>query len=135
MNVQEANTLKIAEFLQNQSRVSQVYYPGIATDPGYDLAQKQQSGPGAMLSFELNASRDEISNFLAGAQLFQLAESLGGTESLICHPATMTHRAMDKPTQLFAGINEKLLRVSVGLEDSLDQIGELGTLFEKLEKR
>jgi len=135
MDVQESNTLKLAKFLQNQPRVTQVYYPGLKSDPGYELAQKQQSGAGAMLSFELDASRDELCVFLKGLSLFQLAESLGGTESLICHPATMTHRAMDKSAQALAGINDRLIRVSVGLEDSSDQVAELQALFEILESK
>ena len=135
MDVQEANTQKIAECLQNQSRVSRVYYPGLKSDPGYDLAQKQQSGAGAMLSFELEANRGEIGAFLSGTTLFQLAESLGGTESLICHPATMTHRAMDEKAQAKAGIKESLIRISVGLEDSSDQLTELQALFAVLENK
>ena len=132
MDIQEENTQKLAEFLLEQPRVSRVYYPGLKSDPGYDLAQKQQSGPGAMLSFELDADRANIAQFLSGTNLFQLAESLGGTESLICHPSSMTHRAMDDEAQAKAGINEGLIRVSVGLEDSADQLSELSRLFESI---
>lgn len=135
MDVQEENTHKIAAFLQNQARVLRVYYPGLKTDPGYELAQKQQSGAGAMLSFELDANREELCSFLNGLSLFQLAESLGGTESLICHPATMTHRAMDKSAQTKAGIKDNLIRVSVGLEDSSDQLADLQAVFDNLESR
>lgn len=134
MDIQEANTQILAEFLQSQSRVTHIYYPGLTSDPGYQLAQKQQSGPGAMLSFELDATNDQIDAFLRGAELFQLAESLGGTESLICHPATMTHRAMDEKSRKIAGINRGLIRLSVGLEDSLDQVSELQNLFVLLEE-
>lgn len=132
MDVQEVNTERIAKFLQSQSRVSCVHYPGLKSDPGYDLAQKQQSGAGAMLSFEFDADWEELGAFLSGVSLFQLAESLGGTESLICHPATMTHRAMDAKAQEKAGIKENLIRISVGLEDSSDQLSELQSLFEAL---
>lgn len=134
MDVQEANTKKIADFLEGVPSVSRVYYPGLKSDPGYILAQKQQSGPGAMLSFEIDANRDKIAKFLSGAALFQLAESLGGTESLICHPSSMTHRAMDDKAQKFAGIHEGLIRVSVGLEDSSDQLAELKQMFESIER-
>ena len=88
-----------------------------------------------MLSFELDANRKELGSFLNGLSLFQLAESLGGTESLICHPATMTHRAMDKSAQTKAGIKDNLIRVSVGLEDSSDQLADLQAVFDNLESR
>lgn len=132
MDVQEANAMKIAEYLEAHPKVSKVYYPGLKSDPGYELAQKQQSGPGAMLSFELAGTRDDVGTFLGGTELFQLAESLGGTESLICHPASMTHRAMTPEVRATAGIRETLIRLSVGLEHSTDQLTELDKLFANL---
>ncbi|PHR92283.1 MAG: O-succinylhomoserine (thiol)-lyase [Robiginitomaculum sp.] len=134
MDVQEANAIKIAEFLHAHPQVSKVYYPGLASDPGYALAQRQQSGPGAMLSFELAGSREDVGKFLSDTHVFQLAESLGGTESLICHPASMTHRAMTPEARATAGIGETLIRLSVGLESSSDQLAELKVLFTPISK-
>lgn len=134
IDVQEANAQKIAEFLYAHPAVSKVYYPGLITDPGYALMQRQQSGPGAMLSFELASNRDGLARFLSKTHLFQLAESLGGTESLICHPASMTHRSMSEQARATAGIRETLIRVSVGLERSSDQLAELSAMFANLEK-
>ncbi|MBL4871670.1 MAG: cystathionine gamma-synthase [Robiginitomaculum sp.] len=135
MDAQETNAQKIAEFLHDHDFVSKVYYPGLKSDAGYDLAQKQQSGPGAMLSFELSCDRDGVGRFLAHTSLFQFAESLGGTESLICHPASMTHRAMSAEARKLAGISETLIRLSVGLEHSNDQLAELSHYFQNLSKQ
>jgi cystathionine gamma-synthase len=132
MATQEANALKIAHFLNEHDRVNTVYYPGLADDPGFALAQKQQSGPGALLSFTLDSDRAGVGRFLSGVRLFQLAESLGGTESLICHPASMTHRAMDEIARNRAGIGENLIRLSVGMEHCDDQLSELSHLFDAL---
>jgi cystathionine gamma-synthase len=132
LDIQEANALNIAQFLHQHPQVSRVFYPGLPEDPGYALAKAQQSGPGAILSFELASNREGVGRFVAGTQLFQLAESLGGTESLICHPASMTHRAMDDEARQKAGIGDSLLRLSVGLERAEDQIAELQTLFAAL---
>ncbi len=132
MDVQEANATKIAHFLEAHPRVSAVHYPGLPSCTGFAIAKKQQSGPGAVLSFTLNTNRDGLGAFLANTGLFQLAESLGGTESLICHPASMTHRAMDQDAQARAGIGSTLLRLSVGLERNEDQVSALKTMFAAL---
>ncbi len=132
MDAQETNALNIAHFLHDHPRIKHVYYPGLGDDPGYELANTQQSGPGAILSFDLHCDRDGVREFLAQTQLFQLAESLGGTESLICHPASMTHRAMDQDARTKAGIGESLIRLSVGLERSEDQLAELSVLLSAL---
>ncbi len=87
-----------------------------------------------MLSFELATDRDGVGRFLAHTSLFQFAESLGGTESLICHPASMTHRAMNEDARKLAGISETLIRLSVGLEHSSDQLAELSLLFKNVSK-
>ncbi|MBL4854498.1 MAG: cystathionine gamma-synthase [Robiginitomaculum sp.] len=134
MDVQEANAVILAEFLHAHPLVKRVYYPGLKSDPGYELAARQQSGPGAMLSFELKGTRADVGVFLNQTNIFQLAESLGGTESLICHPASMTHRAMDAEAQAKAGICETLIRLSVGMEHVDDQLAELKTLFSRLEE-
>jgi cystathionine gamma-synthase len=132
MDVQEANAIRVAQFLSTHPGVDHVYYPGLKGDPGYALAKRQQSGPGALLSFALKADRAGLGRFVANTGLFQLAESLGGTESLICHPASMTHRAMDEAARQKAGISDSLLRISVGLERSEDQIAALKTMFASL---
>ncbi|MEE9272776.1 MAG: cystathionine gamma-synthase [Robiginitomaculum sp.] len=132
MDVQEANAIKIATFLEGHKKVKHVYYPGLKNDPSYALSKQQQSGPGAMLSFDLKVDIDGVARFFENTQLFQLAESLGGTESLICHPASMTHRAMDEKAQAKAGIGHGLIRLSVGLEHSKDQLEELKRLFANI---
>ena len=132
MDVQEANAMKISAFLDAHDGVENVYYPGLKSHADYGLAAAQQEGPGAMLSFEIKGGRESAARFLGQTDIFQLAESLGGTESLICHPASMTHRAMDDAARAKAGISESLLRISVGLESSADQIAELETMFSHL---
>ncbi len=129
LDAQEANAQKLAKFLEAHPQVEKVYYPGLTSDTGYDLARAQQSGPGAMLSFKLKGGRENVAKFLAHTSLFQLAESLGGTESLICHPASMTHRAMTDAARKTAGISENLIRLSVGLEHIDDQLAELTDMF------
>ena len=129
MDVQESNAQKIATFLESHAQVDKVYYPGLKSNPGYALAKRQQSGPGAMLSFDLKGGRKNLPAFLKDTGVFQFAESLGGTESLLCHPASMTHRAMDDAAQKRAGIGAGLLRLSVGLEHNDDQLAALRTMF------
>ncbi len=131
MDIQEAHAVQLAKFLQNHPKVAHVYYPGLASDPGYKLMQAQQSGPGAMLSFELKGNKDSVGRFLASLKLYQLAASLGGIESLICHPATMTHRGMSDEAMEIAGIKESLIRISVGMEQISDQIADLETAFSE----
>jgi len=135
MDIQEANAVKIANFLNEHPQVECVYYPGLKSDPGHALASRQQSGPGAMLSFELKGKRADVGIFLGQTNIFQLAESLGGTESLICHPASMTHRSMDADARAKAGISETLIRLSVGMEHVEDQLAELETLFIRLSEK
>lgn len=126
MDAQEANAMAIAKFLKRHKSVAQVYYPGLKSDAGHKLMKTQQSGPGAMLAFELRASAQAASNFASQTKVFRLAASLGGTESLICQPAIMTHRGMDAQARKAAGITDSLLRLSVGIEDKTDLIADLG---------
>jgi cystathionine gamma-synthase len=97
-----------------------VYWPGLAGHRGHALAARQQSGFGAMLSFELAGGHTAIAAFLDGLKYFSLAESLGGVESLIAHPGSMTHAAMTPDARRVAGIRDSLLRLSVGIEDGAD---------------
>ena len=124
IDVQENNAIAIAKFLSGHKAVTQIYFPGLTSDPGYDLMKRQQSGPGAMLSFEVKTP-ELASHVMESVKLFSLAASLGGVESLICQPATMTHRAMSDEAQLAAGLTEKLIRLSVGLEHVDDLIADL----------
>ncbi len=117
----------VADFLDQRPEISVVHYPGLATHPNHELAQRQQSGFGAMLSFELNGGIAAVRRFVAALKIFTLAESLGGIESLIAHPATMTHVGMGAEARLVAGIGEGLLRVSIGLEAEEDLLSDLAS--------
>nr|WP_086937766.1 O-succinylhomoserine (thiol)-lyase [Thaumasiovibrio occultus] len=132
MRMHDENSQAILAYLQTQSAVSALYHPSIASHPGHDVAAKQQTGFGAMISFELGCDEAGLRVFLSALRHFSLAESLGGVESLICHPGSMTHRAMSDEAQADAGINPTLLRLSVGLEDSRDLIADLQRGFEAL---
>jgi cystathionine gamma-synthase len=131
MRVHAENTAILVEFLTRQAQVPRVYYPGLPANPGHDIARRQQSGFGAMLSFELAGGDDAIHAFLGGLQCFTLAESLGGVESLVAHPATMTHAGMEESARLRAGISNSLLRVSVGIEDPADLLADLAAGLER----
>ena len=121
---------KIAAALDSNELVAKVYYPGLASHPGHEIAARQQAGFGAMISFELDAAEEEISVFLQELRLFTLAESLGGVESLVAHPASMTHSAMSAQDQQAAGISRTLLRLSVGIEHVDDLLRDLGNGFD-----
>lgn len=125
MRSHEESSLKILSYLQSQKLIGAIYHPSLPTHPGHEIAKKQQSGFGSMLSFEFAGSYEELQQFVSRLKLFSLAESLGGVESLICHPATMTHRAMGEEALEKAGISLQLLRLSVGLEDADDLIADL----------
>ncbi|NDL64875.1 cystathionine gamma-synthase [Acerihabitans arboris] len=132
---QQSNALDIVAYLQQQPLVKKLYYPGLAENPGHEIACRQQKGFGAMLSFEVNGDESVLRRFLASLELFTLAESLGGVESLISHAATMTHAGMAPEARAAAGISETLLRVSVGIEDSEDLIADLEQAFQAAAKR
>jgi len=129
--VHAENTVAVVQVLNEHAAVRQVYYPGLASHPGHALAKRQQSGFGAMLSFELNGGEAAVKAFLEGLQCFTLAESLGGVESLIAHPTSMTHAGMDETARLRAGIGPGLLRVSVGIEDADDLVADLKAGLER----
>ncbi|WP_342110442.1 cystathionine gamma-synthase [Methylobacterium sp. SI9] len=122
---QQRNAGRIAAFLDAHPAVSRVHYPGLPSHPGHALAKAQQAGFGAMLSFELAGGLDAVRAFVGAVRVFTLAESLGGVESLVAHPPTMTHAAMDPEARAIAGITDGLLRLSVGLEAEDDLLADL----------
>ena len=131
MRVHAENTAAVVDCLARHPGVERVYYPGLPDHPGHDIARRQQSGFGAMLSFELHGGEAAVEAFLSGLECFTLAESLGGVESLISHPASMTHAGMEESARLRAGIGAGLLRVSVGIEDSADLVADLAAALER----
>jgi cystathionine beta-lyase/cystathionine gamma-synthase len=120
-----ASGLKIAAWLERHSKVRRVFYPGLASHPQHALAKKQMRAFGGMISAELNGTLDDARRFLERCQLFALAESLGGVESLIEHPALMTHGSVPADVRAALGISDTLVRLSVGIEDPDDLIADL----------
>jgi len=117
--------LRIAERLVGHPRISRVYYPGLASHPHHALARRQMRAFGAMISVEVRGSGDDARRFLERCRLFTLAESLGGVESLISLPALMTHASIPPEARAALGINDRLVRISVGIEDADDLIADL----------
>ncbi len=130
---QQANALAIVKYLRAQPRVSAVHYPGLADLPGHTIAASQQAGSGAMLSFGLRDGTSPVQRFVEAVEVFTLAELLGGVESLLAHPATMTHAAMGAEARRVAGISNGLLRLSVGLEAATDLTTELAAGFAAID--
>lgn len=120
MRLHEAGAEVVARRLAEHPAVGRVYWPGLEDHPGHLVARRQQSGFGAMVSFELSGGGDAVRSFLPHLRCFSLAESLGGVESLVAHPATMTHAAMDPEARRRAGIGDGLVRLSIGIEDPED---------------
>ncbi|ELE7614844.1 O-succinylhomoserine (thiol)-lyase [Vibrio vulnificus] len=131
MRVHEESSQQILSYLQTQELVGTIYHPSLPAHPGHEVAKKQQSGFGSMLSFEFAGSFEQLKVFVKALDLFSLAESLGGVESLVCHPASMTHRAMGEEALTEAGVTQQLLRLSVGLEDAQDLIADLKLAFQQ----
>ena len=125
MKEHEKNARAVAEFLSKHPNVRKVYYPGLETHPNHELAAKQQKGFGGMVSFEVDGGIEEVKHVLRSTKLFALAESLGGVESLIEHPATMSHASMAPEQREKAGINERVIRLSVGIEAAEDLTEDL----------
>lgn len=125
MREHERNAMAIAQFLRGHRDVDRVYYPGLASHPGHELAKAQMRGFGGMVSFTLKGARDRARVFATKTKLFSLAESLGGVESLITHPAAMTHGSIPKEVREARGVTDGLLRLSVGIEDERDLIIDL----------
>lgn len=135
MEAAQRNAYAIVEYLKRQPLVKKLYHPSLPENPGHQYALRQQRGFGAMLSFELAGDQQSLRHFLKALQLFTLAESLGGVESLISHTATMTHAGMSVQARDEAGISEMLLRISVGIEDNSDLIADLDQAFRVAVKR
>ncbi len=130
----EENTQAIVRVLDTHPAVRRVHYPGLKAHPDHHLARAQQSGFGAIISFELGGGEPEVRAFLDGLSLFTLAESLGGVESLISHPCSMTHAAMTEEAQREAGIETTLLRLSVGIEHMPDLVSDISAALERIQK-
>ncbi len=125
MREHQKNALKIASFLNEHPKISKVYYPGLPNHPQAALIDKQTTGYGGMLSFEIDDGVDAAAQVMRKTELFYIAESFGGVESLIEHPKTMSHASMTPEAQQEAGITDSLLRISVGLEDTQDLLEDL----------
>ncbi|HEX5673963.1 MAG TPA: cystathionine gamma-synthase [Azonexus sp.] len=125
MRAHGENAQRVAERLVRHPAVARVYYPGLADHPGHQIAKRQQHGFGAMVSFELVGGVDNVKAFIEHVELFSLAESLGGVESLVAHPASMTHAAMDEAARERAGISATLMRLSIGIEQGDDLLRDL----------
>lgn len=124
------NAMEIASFLNTHKAVKKVYYPGLKTDIGYEIQNSQARGGGGMMSFELESGYD-YRIFFKSTKLITLAESLGGVESLLCHPASMTHASIPKEIREKVGISDNLIRLSVGIEYAKDLINDLAQAIEK----
>jgi cystathionine beta-lyase/cystathionine gamma-synthase len=128
MEAHNANGMAIAKYLSGKKQVRKIYYPGLPTHPGHELAKKQMSGFGGMIAFDLG-SLDVTKTFLERVKLCSLGESLGGVETLISHPATMTHASVPVDERNRLGISESLVRISVGIEDVEDLIADIESAF------
>lgn len=133
LRLHQENAAALAGLLDSHPAVARVFYPGLPSHPGHDLAAAQQDGFGAMLSFELTGpARAGVRAFVEGLTAFSLAESLGGVESLIAHPATMTHASMDEEARERAGISDALLRISAGIEAAEDLLADVEAGLERV---
>jgi len=133
MRAHEENAALVVSLLDDHAAVSRVFWPGLKQHEGHALAARQQHGYGAMVSFELEGGYPAIEAFLDGLRCFSLAESLGGVESLVAHPATMTHASMSADARRTAGISDSLLRLSVGIEDGGDLCADLDAALTRAE--
>src|SRR4029453_6451886 len=125
----EQNAMKVAEFLVGHPKAGHVVYPGLASHPQHALASKQMKGFGGMLTFEIQGGLPAARKFLKAGKVFAWAESLGGGEGLIEHPAIMTHASVPPETRAALGISDGLIRLSVGIEDGKGLVGDLNKTF------
>jgi len=126
------NAQALAEWLDTRAEVRRVWYPGLPQHPGHELARRQQKGFGAVVTLELAGGHEAVREFVAGLECFSLAESLGGVESLVAHPASMTHAAMDPAARTRAGLTDGLIRLSVGIEGLEDLRADLARGLERV---
>ena len=127
------NAMKLARFLETNPKIGKVYYPGLETHPGHALAKKQMRDFGGMLSFDLKSGEmQDAVKFMSETKLFILAESLGGVESLVGHPASMTHGSIPREDRIKAGLGDTLIRLSVGVEHIDDLIQDVGGVLDKI---
>ncbi len=132
MKAHEQNAMKVADYLDKHPKVERVVYPGLKSHPQYELGKKQMRGAGGMITFFIKGGINESRKFLENVKLFALAESLGGVESLVDHPAIMTHASIPKEVREGLGIFDNLVRLSVGIEDCDDLIRDLDYAFSKI---
>jgi methionine-gamma-lyase len=127
-----SNAQKVAEFLEQHKAVNQVYYPGLKSHPGHQFIGKQMKAAGGVIAFELNTNLEGGADFINNMELFSIAVSLGDAESLIQHPASMTHSPYEPEERVEAGITDSLIRISVGLENVDDIIADLRQALTKV---
>ncbi len=130
MRQHEESAERLASVLDGHAAVDRVYYPGLPDHPGHEIAARQQQGFGGMISFEIDGDESAVRRFVDSLEYFSLAESLGGVESLVCHPPSMTHAAMCETALAEAGVHRNLIRLSVGLESTEDLVGDVVQALE-----
>jgi cystathionine gamma-lyase len=126
------NAMAVARFLESHPRIERVYYPGLPSHPQHELAKRQMTGFGGMVSATLKGGLNDARRFLERCEIFALAESLGGVESLVEHPAIMTHASVPADVRAELGIGDGLIRFSVGVEDEADLLAELAGALDSL---
>jgi len=131
MKTHEGNAIAVAEFLNHHHLVASVRYPGLPEYPQHELAKRQMSGFGGMVSFQIKGGREAANRFFKDLKIFSFAESLGGVESLACYPPEMTHGAIPKKERIRRGITDGTIRLSLGLEDKEDLIADLADALDK----
>ncbi|MBZ5500950.1 MAG: PLP-dependent aspartate aminotransferase family protein [Acidobacteriia bacterium] len=134
MQRHEQNAIAIAIALEGHPLVRRVYFPGLASHPGHDIARRQMTGFGGMVSFELNGTIEEVVSFVSSRTYFALGESLGGVKALVCHPATMTHASIPAEARAELGLSDTLIRLSPGCENSADLVEDLLQGLSELER-
>ncbi len=135
LRAHEENALAVAEMLSAHPAVVRVHHPSLADHPGHDVARRQQDGFGAMLSFELAGDREDVRTVVSALTCITFAESLGGVESLISHPATMSHASMTAEARAAAGVGDQLLRLSIGIESATDLVEDLRSALDRVTNR
>jgi cystathionine gamma-lyase/cystathionine beta-lyase len=131
MRQHQENAIAVAKYLNEHPAVSRVFFPGLDSHPGHEIARRQMRGFGGVVSFELKEGMEAVTNFLRRIKIFAMAESLGGVASLAEHPATMSHASMPKEHREKVGISDELIRLSVGLENIDDLVEDLGQALER----